>query len=416
MSASIDRDRVIVLELPSEVAPAERSLTSHLADHRGWHAWWQESLHESPSWLISLIVHLVAFLIVTSLAVPWTPPRAGGSGTIALTLGFADRTQESQGPQVTIESPSATAQESPAEQATGTSGRTTGDQASPSAVPPAASSSSSSHAAAESASSTSSARADRSAVIERQAFRPSPYAALLNRRRPTLGASPAAVQALQPLSDPSADPQQRELDRVVDDFIAYDIGQLRGAAGAAACGRFSKLGPEALPALVRGLNKAAGIHASCPVGVIAGKLLTTLRTANDPSLLQYAINNVGVGVPEDAPHYHRLVALRKNWLGAPQMPANVATVVDRLESRQEGELMELMLALSDAPSDTVVAALRSGDEYLGAAAVLAIIQGPHIWDVQQRGQLRAAVMHFQTTTDNAQIRSLAVDAQRVLTR
>ena len=60
--------------------------------------------------------------------------------------------------------------------------------------------------------------------------------------------------------------------------------------------------------------------------------------------------------------------------------------------------------------------MRSGDEYLGAAATLAIIQGPHVWDAQQRGQLRAAVMHFQSTAQNPQIRSLTVDAQRVLTR
>ncbi len=78
--------------------------------------------------------------------------------------------------------------------------------------------------------------------------------------------------------------------------------------------------------------------------------------------------------------------------------------------------MELMLALSDAPSDTVIAALRSGDEYLGAAAVLAILQGSPIWDTPQRGQLRTAVMHFQTTVSNPQIRTLAGDAQRALTR
>ena len=65
--------------------------------------WWRESLEDSPSWLVSLIIHLVAFLIVTSVAVPWSPAGKAGSGTISLTLGFADRTQESQGPQVTIE-------------------------------------------------------------------------------------------------------------------------------------------------------------------------------------------------------------------------------------------------------------------------------------------------------------------------
>jgi hypothetical protein len=158
------------------------------------------------------------------------------------------------------------------------------------------------------------------------------------------------------------------------------------------------------------------MHASCPVGVIAGKLITTLRSASDPSLRQYAIDNIGAGVSEDAPHFARLVALRKNWLDAPEMPVNVAVVVDRLEERQEGELMELMLSLSGAPSDTLVAALRSGDEYLAAAATLALIQGPKVWDSQQLGQLRAALMHFQAFTSNPQLRDLTRDAANALRR
>jgi hypothetical protein len=76
--------------------------------------------------------------------------------------------------------------------------------------------------------------------------------------------------------------------------------------------------------------------------------------------------------------------------------------------------MELMLALSDAPSDTIVAALRSGDPYLGAAAALAIAQGGHAWDLQQRAQLRAAVMHFQSSVTQPQMRALAVDARNAL--
>jgi hypothetical protein len=367
-----------------------------------------------------LIVHLVAFLVVTSLAAPYSTPRQTGSGEISLTLGFSDVSETSKGPEVTIEpDDSLTSAEQLELDLLGTEtpvSKQPAQRAAASAQSAAASTSAAPEPQRRAVSSPSSDAGRQSA----SSLQTSPYAALLNRRRFTPGMAvtnaaqvPTIVQRLTP---ESVDPQQRAMDEIVDAFIAYDVGQLRGAAGAKARQKFAELGPEAVPALVRGLNKAAGIHASCPVGVIASKLMMTLQSANDPSLRQYAIDHLGVGVPETAPHFERLAALRKNWLGASAMPATVAAVVDRLESRQDGELMELMLALSDAPSDTVIAALRSGDEYLGAAAALAILQGPHAWDAQQRGQVRAAVMHLRSTAVNPQIRSLAVDAQHALAR
>jgi hypothetical protein len=47
--------------------------------------------------------------------------------------------------------------------------------------------------------------------------------------------------------------------KVVDDFILYDIGRLRGQLGQLALTRFNQLGPDSLPALVRGINLAAGL-------------------------------------------------------------------------------------------------------------------------------------------------------------
>ena len=391
-----------------DVAAVDESARDHLARQWGWHVWMRDGLDESPSWLVSLIVHLILFLIVTSVAIPWTPPRRGGSGTISLTLGFADRTQAAQGPEVTLDSEQLRAEAESAN--VETAANPPPPQPAESAAQPHPS------AAPVPQSTTSGARQSPTALTVAPSFFDSPYAALLNRRRPSTGVSTAQVASLQPLSDIPVSAEQQAMNRIVDDFIEYDIGKLRGAAGAAARSKFAKLGPDALPALVRGLNKAAGIHASCPVGVIAGKLIMTLRKVNDPSMTQYAINNIGVGVSEDAPHFNRLAALRKNWLGAPSMPPNVEAIVTRLESRQEGELMELMLALSDAPSDTIVAALRSGDEYLGAAATLAVLQSSGRWDAQQSGQLRAAVLYLRANAKNPQIRQLAVDAHRRLTR
>jgi hypothetical protein len=393
-------------------------LSRRLASQRQFRVRLQIWLDEGPSWLVSLIVHLVAFLLVTSLAVPWTSAPRGGSGSIALTVGFSQRTQSSQGPQVTIAPPETKFQSSQAATA-GSQQQTTDRDARAATKPQATAASQPTESAAPAAPRrAASSQPQRATASERSAFRVSPYAALLNRRPLSPGTAAAVphLPTLQPISDAPTDPQQQAFDRIVDDFIAYDVGQLRGAAGMMARERFAALGPEALPALVRGLNRAAGMQASCPVGVIASKLISMLRNLDDPSLRQYAIDNIGAGVSPDAPMYHCLVSLRKNWLGAPSMPKNVTVLVERLEARQEGELMELMLALTDAPSDTIIAALRSGDEHLAAAATLAIIQGPHSWDQQQRGRLRAALMYLQDTVSQPQIRSLTAEAQRALSR
>src|SRR5688572_30752368 len=53
--------------------------------------------------------------------------------------------------------------------------------------------------------------------------------------------------------------EEKKLDGIIDRFILYDIGQLRGEEGQKAVREFAKLGPEAIPALIRGINRAAAI-------------------------------------------------------------------------------------------------------------------------------------------------------------
>jgi hypothetical protein len=115
---------------------------------------------------------------------------------------------------------------------------------------------------------------------------------------------------------PSAEPEsaeERRLDGVVNRFIEYDIGRLRGAAGERARRELDQLGPEAIRALVRGLNRSARIHASCPVVVLANKLSETVGRNSDPEVLQYVVDNLGKDVPKTAPHASRLRSLRA-WL------------------------------------------------------------------------------------------------------
>lgn len=94
--------------------------------------------------------------------------------------------------------------------------------------------------------------------------------------------------------------EEDRIDDIINRFILFDIGQLGGAEGQQAKADFDKLGPEAFFGLVRGFNKALEIEGSCPAVVIARKLMTIMRGSNDPLLLAFARENLGVGVQRTA--------------------------------------------------------------------------------------------------------------------
>lgn len=90
--------------------------------------------------------------------------------------------------------------------------------------------------------------------------------------------------------------EEDKLDQVIDRFIEYDIGKLRGAEGKKALEDFSKLGPESIPSLIRGLNKAASLSHSCPAVSIGKKLSRLLASSEDDKVLDFARENIGAGV------------------------------------------------------------------------------------------------------------------------
>lgn len=99
---------------------------------------------------------------------------------------------------------------------------------------------------------------------------------------------------------PSAE-EEAKFDKIVDAFIQYDLGNLRGPEGLKAKQAFEKLPPEAVFALIRGLNRASSIDHSCPVTVISKKLRSLLVASKDAELLDYAIENIG-GFPKGSRH------------------------------------------------------------------------------------------------------------------
>lgn len=187
--------------------------------------------------------------------------------------------------------------------------------------------------------------------------------------------------------------EEKRLDDVIDRFILADTGRLRGAEGKQAAREFEGLRAEAIPALIRGLNKAATINHSCPVLMISKKLTGLLMASEDPVLLEFARDEIGAGV---GPSTHTRVLqdlrvrilLRKNALAQrpaipPGGPAVMSTldlvkavgsvrgaelrgVLGELGNREEkAALVGLLNAVRSRDPDTQKAARDALDAHLG---------------------------------------------------
>jgi hypothetical protein len=94
------------------------------------------------------------------------------------------------------------------------------------------------------------------------------------------------------------DEEEAQLDEIIDRFIQFDTGEAVGTEARKARDAFDRLGPEAIPALIRGLNRAALVDYSCPAVTIAKKLGRMLESSDDAELLQFARENIGAGVTQ----------------------------------------------------------------------------------------------------------------------
>jgi hypothetical protein len=108
--------------------------------------------------------------------------------------------------------------------------------------------------------------------------------------------TPRKPHPLAPSLPLLTDKEEAELDGIVNKFIEADTGKLSGSAAKSAIDDFKSLGPEATFALIRGFNRSAHIDHSCPALTIARKLTGYLSRTSDTELLQYAKENIGVGV------------------------------------------------------------------------------------------------------------------------
>ncbi len=79
---------------------------------------------------------------------------------------------------------------------------------------------------------------------------------------PSTKDAPRKASAIAPSLPALTIEEENKLDELIDRFIQADTGKLKGDAGKKAIRDFEGLGREAIPALIRGLNKAAGIEHS----------------------------------------------------------------------------------------------------------------------------------------------------------
>src|SRR5690349_18320023 len=79
--------------------------------------------------------------------------------------------------------------------------------------------------------------------------------------------------------------ESEAIDKIIDRFIEFDVGKLKGKEAIQANKDFQALGPEAIPNLLEGLNRAANLEDSCPAVLIAKKLATLLKGSKDLKLL-----------------------------------------------------------------------------------------------------------------------------------
>ena len=237
---------------------------------------------------------------------------------------------------------------------------------------------------------------------------------------PSTKDAPRKASAIAPSLPALTLEEENKLDELIDRFIQADTGKLKGDAGKKAIRDFEGLGREAIPALIRGLNKAAGIEHSCPTLMISRKLTKMLLTSNDPELLEFARDNIGAGVGRSM-HSGNLndlrvqCMLRKNALarlgvtGTPVGPKPVTslTTVELVKAADSAKGSRLKQVLTELEK-------RRGAEVLTVLAVKMKESDRDVRTLAQElvdrhlGRQKPDVIRAKLADDDAEIRKASI--------
>jgi HEAT repeat protein len=230
---------------------------------------------------------------------------------------------------------------------------------------------------------------------------------------------PRKPSAIAPSLPALTQEEEDRLDRIVNRFIQADTGRLRGTAARKAMAELEALKAEAIPALIRGLNKAARMNATCPVLTITKKLTKMLLSSDDPVLLEFARDEIGadIGRSKYAGTLKDLrvkIMLRKNALARlgpvrpppPKGPAGLSTAdLAKAASTERGERLKGVIQELGKRSGkealaglTVAASSYEGDtQKLAREAMDAVL-----------GRLSASDLRERLEDDNVEVRKSAV--------
>jgi HEAT repeat protein len=154
-----------------------------------------------------------------------------------------------------------------------------------------------------------------------------------------------------------------KIDTVIDRFIDYDVGKLKGDAGKKALDDFNRLGPESIFNLIDGLNRAANMESSCPAVIIGRKVAKVLSSTDDMDLLVFAKDNIGAGVTAKR-HTNVLkdlqfsILLRKSSLqrqaksGAKSLGSSSLADLEKSASKERGPQLKAVLAEAEKRQGT----------------------------------------------------------------
>lgn len=120
---------------------------------------------------------------------------------------------------------------------------------------------------------------------------------LLAARTPAQTEKPPTYTPIAPSLPALSEKELAQIDRIIDRFIQFEAGKLKGKEAVQAVADFKELGPEAIPQLIEGLNRAAQEGNSCAAVFIAKKLNGLLGASDDFELLDFARESIGAGLP-----------------------------------------------------------------------------------------------------------------------
>jgi len=188
---------------------------------------------------------------------------------------------------------------------------------------------------------------------------------------------PRKPHPLAPSIPELTEEEEEKIDAIIDKFILVDTGKLKGAEAVKVLKEFEALGPEAIPALLRGLNRAAEIEHSCPALIIAKKLSKMLLGSKDVDLLDMARQEIGAGVEASrhkgilgdlrvSVNTHRNGLLKQGITGNSPQSMQTPQLIEAVNKEKGSKLRPLMLELStrkgDEPLKAFIGVAESSDD------------------------------------------------------